>query len=197
MSPAIARHHRPGWTRTLLWRGHVGLWAQHSVELNLHLAWLLTHLVVLWLLGALLLPRLFHGWHPGAYWLVAVSVALTDGVAGLIHELGHAVAAVAKGKRVYRITLYGWAASVRRSSGQLRPRDQLAIALAGPLSHLLLGAVLWTAWQWLPLDNEPLRVAAGFPALSNIAVGMLNLLPFHPLDGSRVLRALLGLILRV
>jgi Zn-dependent protease len=197
MSLPFARHHRPAWTGWLVWRGRVGLWAQHSVELDLHLAWLLTHLVVMWLLGALLLPRLFHDWPAAAYWAVAASVALTDSIAGLVHELGHAVAALAKGKRVYGITLYGWAASVRRSSGQLPPRDQLAVALAGPLSHLLFGSLLWTAWQWLPIDNEPLRVAAGFPALSNIAVGMLNLLPVHPLDGSRIVRSLLALLLRV
>jgi len=182
---------------SLLWRGRLWLSEQHSVELNLHLAWLFCHLVVVWMLGSYVLPRLFPGWPQLAYLAVAISIALTDGLAGLAHELGHAVAAVAKGRRVYRITLYGWAASVRRSSGQPHPRDQLAIALAGPLSHLLIGSLLWTAWQWLPRDNEPLRVAAGFPALSNIAVGMLNLLPFHPLDGSRVMRALLALVFRV
>jgi Zn-dependent protease len=49
----------------------------------------------------------------------------------------------------------------------------------------------------LPHDNEPLRVATGLPAISNFAVGVLNLLPVSPLDGSRAARALVGVIFRV
>jgi Zn-dependent protease len=40
-------------------------------------------------------------------------------------------------------------------------------------------------------------VAAGFPAVSNLAVGLLNLMPVLPLDGGRAARALLAVVLRV
>jgi Zn-dependent protease len=172
------------------------LGAEHYVEVDLHLGWLLTLLAVIWLLAQALLPTMFPGWLPAAYWGVAASVALMDCLAGLVHELGHALVAVAKGRRVYRISLYGLAASVRRSSGPVKPRDQLMIALAGPISHLLIGSLLWTAWQMLPYDNEPLRVAAAFPAVSNMAIGVLNLLPFQPLDGGRAARALIAVVFR-
>jgi Zn-dependent protease len=181
----------------VVWRGRLRLWGQHGVELNLHVAWLLTLGAITWLLAEALLPRLFPAWVPGVYWGVAMSVALIDGAAGLVHELGHAWAATGKGRRVYRITLYGLVASVRRSGGHLRPRDQAMIAIAGPLSHLLIGAMLWTTWQLLPSDNEPLRFATGFPAVSNLAVGVLNLLPVHPLDGGRAARALIAALLRI
>lgn len=181
----------------MVWRGRLRLWGEHRVVLNVHLAWLLTVGVVTCLLAQALLPRLFPAWLPVAYWCVAMSIALIDGAAGLIHELGHAWAAAGKGRRVYRITLYGLAASVCRSSGHLRPRDQAAIAIAGPISHLLIGAVLWTTWQMLPSDNEPLRFATGFPAVSNLTLGVLNLLPVHPLDGGRAARALIAALLRV
>jgi len=168
----------------------------HHIFLELHLGWLLTLVVVTWLLAQSLFPQLFPGWVPIVYWAVALSVALIDCLAGLLHELGHAAAALAKGRKVYRITLYGLVASVRRSNGHLRPRDQLAIAIAGPISHLLIGSLLLTAWQLVPGDNEPLRVAAAFPAVSNLAAGVLNLLPFQPLDGGRAARALIAAILR-
>jgi Zn-dependent protease len=191
------RHPRGQGGAAMVWRGQLRLWGDHAVELNLHLAWLLTLGVITWLLAVALLPRLFPTWLPIVCWGVAVSVAITDGAAGLIHELGHAWAAVGKGRRVYRITLYGLAASVYRSSGQLRPRDQAAIAAAGPLSHLLIGTLLWTTWQFLPADNEALRFATGFPAVSQLAVGVLNLLPVQPLDGGRVARALIAAVVRV
>ncbi len=189
-------HHRRGHGGSaLVWRGRLRLSRAHTVEVELHLAWLLTMCTIAWLLAQALLPRLFPSWLPAAYWAVALSVAITDSAAGLIHELGHALAAVGKGRRVYRITLYGLAASMCRSSGHLRPRDQAAIAVAGPLSHLLIGALLWTVWQMLPGDNEPLRAAAGLPAVSNLIVGVLNLLPVQPLDGGRAARAMVGALL--
>jgi Zn-dependent protease len=196
MRHPLGRHPRTPGGAALVWRGRLRLADGHAVDLELHLAWLLTLCTIAWLLAQALLPRLFPSWLPAAYWAVALSVAVTDAAAGLIHELGHALAALGKGRRVYRITLYGLAASMCRSSGHLRPRDQAAIAVAGPLSHLLIGALLWTIWQLLPGDNEPLRVAAGFPAVSNLIVGVLNLLPVHPLDGGRAARAVLGGLLR-
>src|SRR5438105_14629309 len=152
---------------------------------------------VTWLLALGLLPGLFPGWHPGVYWLVASTVVLTDSITGLVHELGHSVVAIARGRRVYRISLCGLAAAARRSGGPTKPRDQFAIALAGPLSHLLVASALMCTWTYLPTDNEPLRVAAGFPALSNFVAGLLNLLPVSPLDGGRVARALIAGIFRV
>jgi Zn-dependent protease len=181
----------------VVWRGRLWLGGSHRVELNLHMWFVPTLLSVCSVLALGLLPHLFPGWHPAAYWLVASAVALTDSLAGLAHELGHALAAVGRGRHVYHITLYGLAAAARRSSGPARPRDQFAIALAGPVSHLFVAALLLCAWTFLPIDNEPLRVAAGFPAISNLCMGLFNLVPISPLDGGRVARALVAGIFRV
>jgi Zn-dependent protease len=191
------RHPRPARSDGIVWRGRFRLSAGHRIELNLHLFFVLTLVTVTWLLALALFPTVFPGWEPAAYWLVAAAVALTDSVAGLLHELGHAVVALARGKRVYRITLYGLAAAVRRSHGATRARDQFAIAVAGPLSHLLVASLLLTAFNAMPDDNLPWRVATGFPAFSNFTVGLLNLLPVSPLDGGRVARALLAGVFRV
>jgi Zn-dependent protease len=181
----------------VVWRGSFRLAGSPSIEVSMHLWFVLTLLTVTWLLGAACFPWLFPGWPVGSYWLVATSVALTDGLAGLLHELAHAAVAVARGKRVYRITLYGLAAAARRSSGTPKPRDQVAIAIAGPLGHLLVASALYAVWGVLPVDNEPLRVATGFPAISNFTVGLFNLLPVSPLDGGRAARALIAGIFRV
>jgi Zn-dependent protease len=99
---------------------------------------------------------------------------------------------VARGRRVYHITLYGVVAAARRSAGVSGPRDQFAIALAGPVSHLLVACTLLCVWRLLPIDNEPLRVAMGFPAVSNFIAGLVNLLPVSPLDGGRAARAVIA-----
>ena len=73
----------------------------------------------------------------------------------------------------------------------------MLIAIAGPLSHLLMAGLLVAAWNVLPIDNEPLRVATGFPALSNFVAGVFNMLPVSPLDGGRAVRALTMVFVRV
>jgi Zn-dependent protease len=180
----------------VLWSGQLHVGEHHHIEVNLHLLFALTMVAVTWLLAEAFLPRVFPGWSPAAYWLVGSAVAILDGLAGLLHELGHAAVAMARGRRVSCITLYGLAAAVRRSGGPTRSRDQLLIAMAGPLSHLLVASALWATWSLLPTDNEPLRVAAGFPALSNFVAGVFNLLPVSPLDGGRAARGLTAFVPR-
>jgi Zn-dependent protease len=192
----ITRHRRPEGQDGIVWRGWFHLGSGHKIELSLHLSLILTLVAVTWLMALAVFPRFVPGWQTASYWLVAAAVALTDSLAGLAHELGHAVVAIARGRRVYRITLYGLVAAARRSSGSSRPRDQFAIALAGPLSHLLVASALLCAWNFLPTDNEPLRVATGLPAVGNLVAGLINLVPVAPLDGGRIARAVLAVLLR-
>jgi Zn-dependent protease len=174
--------------RLQLWLWPLWLGPGQRVELAAHLGSLITPLLVACLLAQLALPRLFPGWPVGAYWLVGAWVALVDSLAGLLHELGHAVVTLAQGGQVYRITLYGFAAAGRRSTGR-GPYAQLLIALAGPMSHLVLAALFWGVWRLAPEANQPLRVAVAFPAVTNTVLGILNLLPLRPLDGRRALAA--------
>ena len=55
---------------------------------------------------------------------------------------------------------------------------------------------MWATWNVLPFDNEPLRVAALLPALSNFVAGVVNLLPVSVLDGGRVAQALSAVFVR-
>jgi Zn-dependent protease len=158
---------------------------EQPVEVAVHLGCVVTPLVVSCLLAQLALPAVFPGWDARTYWLVGGWIALADTAAGLLHELGHAVVALAHGRQVYRITLYGLAATGRRAASH-GPHEQLLIALAGPLSHVALAAVFWLSWRLAPHDNLALRTATAFPAVTNLLLGLLNLIPLRPLDGRRV-----------
>ena len=195
--PVLRSHWRLTHRDDVIWLGSLPLGRGHRVELRVHLFFVLTCLALTSALALSVLPRVFPGWAPAVYWLVATAVTAIDSVLGLLHELGHAIVALARGRKVYRITLYGLAAAARRSSGANRPRDQFSIAIAGPISHLLVASALLVTWTVLPNDNEPLRVATGFPALSNLVVGAFNLLPVSPLDGGRAARAVIAALLRL
>jgi Zn-dependent protease len=122
-----------------------------------------------------------------------------------LHELGHSLAARRCGVSVNEILLLPIGGVARLSSEPRKPRHELLIALAGPFVNLLIGLLLWTVLAHY-------RIAVGLTDLDELlepsAVGLLrglfwgnlllalfNLLPALPMDGGRVLRALLSLAL--
>jgi Zn-dependent protease len=127
------------------------------------------------------------GWMAGPAGSVAVGTALV-GLCGsvVLHELGHALAARRFGIATEHITLYpfGGVASIERMPEA--PDQEIAIALAGPAVNVALAAL--GGWAWL-LSDHP--IALGF-VTSNVGMAVFNLVPAFPMDGGRVLRALLA-----
>ncbi|MEV5570172.1 site-2 protease family protein [Spirillospora sp. NPDC052269] len=127
------------------------------------------------------------------YLLTALLVALAFFACLVAHELAHCVVALRSGVRVKSITLWMLGGVSEFESEAPTPRGDLAIAIAGPATSLLLGlvggagAVLAEAWHAPRLVD----VGLGWLAATNLLLGVFNLLPGAPLDGGRVLRALL------
>jgi Zn-dependent protease len=121
----------------------------------------------------------------------------------VLHELGHSLVAQHFGYRVRDITLYpiGGVAAIE---GSPRPLHELYIALAGPAVNVAIAILLYAgltlakAWPPLPPDRDQAVAALlGHPLTflyySNIFVFLFNMIPAFPMDGGRVLRAMLGL----
>jgi len=114
----------------------------------------------------------------------------------LVHELGHVIVARWYGLRTSEIVMFP-IGGVSRLEGQPKPRQEPLIALAGPGVNLLI-AVGLLAWQGNFLPVETLRVPTDANlleriALGNLLLGLFNLLPAYPMDGGRILRALVAL----
>jgi Zn-dependent protease/CBS domain-containing protein len=123
-------------------------------------------------------------------WQYAVSLtfAILLYASVLIHELSHTVLALHYGLPVRRISLYllGGVSEIEKPAPT--PGQEAAIAVGGPAVSLLLAAVAYGVSQHL----EPLtvgRLLAQALMVSNLSVGIFNLLPGLPLDGGRVLSA--------
>ncbi len=125
-------------------------------------------------------------WSGPAGWFGALTLVVGLFVSVVLHELGHALAARRYGIDTAHITLYpfGGIAAIKRMPEE--PAQELVIALAGPAVNFVLAAGL--GWLWsLGLGWAPLWLAA-----LNLGMGVFNLIPAFPMDGGRVLRALLA-----
>lgn len=106
----------------------------------------------------------------------------------LAHELGHTFVSIVLGYPVRRVVLFVLGGVSEIEGEPDRARDELLIAAAGPLVSVLLAAVAWGGYLVTPASSLP-GVLFALLAWSNIVLAAFNLLPGLPLDGGRLLRA--------
>lgn len=127
----------------------------------------------------------------GSPWLWGLGVAVALFASVLLHELGHALYAVRKGGRIRDITLLmiGGVSSVAEQPKGVR--HEAVMALVGPVVSLALGGLLYAIHAVAPAASFNLRFALFYVGSLNLFLGLFNLLPAFPMDGGRILRALL------
>ncbi|GAB2672895.1 M50 family metallopeptidase [Paenibacillus thermoaerophilus] len=104
----------------------------------------------------------------------------------LIHELGHLAAALRMGWPVREVQLLPFGGVlVTDESGRSTAKEEIAVAIAGPLQHVwLIGAAYLFGWLgWWPADWTAYFISA------NAGIALFNLLPVLPLDGGRIVMA--------
>jgi Zn-dependent protease len=165
----------------------LGCWA--GVRVSAHWSVLVFVALLTDLLAAGVLPDAAPGRAGAAYLGVALAVAALF-VAGLLgHELAHALVARRYGMHVERITLWMLGGVTDLGAEPPSPRADAAIAAAGPLTSLVLGAG-FAGLAWLA-GGGLVGSALAWLAAVQILLGVFNLMPGAPLDGGRLLRALL------
>ena len=106
----------------------------------------------------------------------------------LLHEASHAIVAQRLGYGVSSITLHFLGGMTEIDGASRRPRHEFWIAVVGPLTSIAVGAVALGASFLVP--DGLVQVAIEALAAANLVIGVLNLVPGLPLDGGRVLKAL-------
>ncbi len=107
----------------------------------------------------------------------------------VIHEMGHFFASSKLGYKLNRIVLMPYGALISGDIDDISYKDEALIALAGPLTNVLT-ALLFVALWWLFPSVYPYTDSA---VLACVSIAVVNLLPCHPLDGGRFLKATLSL----
>jgi Zn-dependent protease len=150
-------------------------------------------LILAWF-GAMAYP---HGGARGAGFEVLLVLLLF--VCVVLHELGHALTARRFGITTRDITLYPIGGVARLQRMPSRPVEELLVAIAGPMVNLVIAAILlaFGGLRSLAFPAFDARIwetpFLGQLLLLNLALALFNLLPAFPMDGGRVLRALLAM----
>lgn len=148
---------------------------------------------------------LFLVWIGAAYGMQSGMQAAIEGVllilavfaCVVLHEFGHVLVARRYGVRTPDITLLPIGGVARMTHIPEQPTQELVIALAGPAVNLVIAAILFGVTRTVPhlsgVDFQDPGVGL-IPRLSsiNLFLAVFNLIPAFPMDGGRVLRALLG-----
>ncbi|MBO2465631.1 site-2 protease family protein [Actinomadura violacea] len=147
-----------------------------------------------WFLVAILVTVMFEGQVNGVIdrplsYIVAFAYAVLLYGSVFVHELSHAVTARVLGLPVRSVTLHilGGETSIEREAAT--PGREFLIAFAGPLVNLVLAGLGLLAHAVLPLPDVALLLIDAL-TFANLLVGVFNLLPGLPLDGGRLVRAL-------
>ena len=125
-------------------------------------------------------------------WLLGSVAAIGLFLCVLLHEFGHSIVAMRFGYEIDSITLWLLGGVASFSEMPEDWREELAIAVAGPAVSVGLGVVAYGVVLVLPATAQQALFVMGYLALTNVILAIFNLLPGFPMDGGRVLRALLA-----
>jgi Zn-dependent protease/CBS domain-containing protein len=162
-----------------------------GIPVGVHWSVLVVLVLLIQALAAALLPAGAPGHRTPAYWLAAVAIAGLFLLALLMHELAHALTARHYGIRPRAITLWALGGVSELGDEPPHPRAALLIAVAGPAASAVAAGFFAGAGLVTGLVGGLglLRVGLLWLALVNAVTAVFNLLPGAPLDGGRVVAA--------
>jgi len=164
-----------------------------GLPIRVHASWFVILVLVTWSLAT--------GWYPTMlpdagqlrWWLLGAVGALGLFTSILLHEMAHAFVGRRLGVRTRAITLFLFGGVAELEDEPHRPSVELWVALAGPLATVAIIGILSVArWAWTGASGGALFAAVIDQLfLVNVSLLVFNLVPAFPLDGGRVLRAIL------
>ncbi len=162
-----------------------------GIPIGINYSWFIVFALVTVSLATGYFPTRYPDWEIAGLVTISVVTSLMFFGSVLAHELAHSAVALAWGVPVKSITLFifGGVAQIAREPD--RPLSEFLIAIAGPISSLILAVVfgaVWMAGEALALT--PLAGVGLYLGAINLSLAVFNMIPGFPLDGGRVFRSL-------
>ena len=172
-------------------KGSFSLGKVAGISINIHISWLIIFVLVTWSLAVAYFPQQYPNWSAPLYWSLGVGASLLFFTSVLLHELAHSLVARGRGIPVRDITLFIFGGVSEIAQEPTTAGTELFMALVGPITSFFLAGVFALLWLLARSIGGPLSALTLYLASINAMLGGFNLIPGFPLDGGRVLRAIL------
>ncbi|MBI3652006.1 MAG: site-2 protease family protein [Acidobacteria bacterium] len=159
-----------------------------GIPIRAHYSWLPVFPFYAWAIASSLLPRQAPGLTASEYWLLGFITTFLLFLSVLFHELAHSLMARAEGLGTGSITLYIFGGLASLEGQPANPSAEFKIALVGPAANFVMGTIFFLTAQ--SLSKGAAEQVFRHLGLVNWFLAVFNILPGMPLDGGRVLRAI-------
>ncbi len=162
-------------------------------EVNIDPSWLIIAFLVAWSLSANFFPYFYEDLSTGTYWGMGIIGALGLFLSILFHEFWHSIVARRFDIPMKGITLFLFGGVSEMHKEPEAPKDEFFMAIAGPISSVVLGFAFFGVYRIGQAGAWPVPVVGvlSYLAFINWIVAGFNMMPAFPLDGGRVLRSAL------
>ncbi len=161
-----------------------------GIPIGLDYTWFLIFILLTWSLAVNYFPNEFKEWSVAEYWIVGGVTAIMLFVSVLLHELGHSILAIYYKIKVKQITLFLFGGVAQIVGEPPKAIAEFWIAIAGPIVSFLLAGIFYILEMSFN-KVAPLFALFEYLAFINFALAIFNLIPGFPLDGGRILRAII------
>lgn len=161
-----------------------------GIPVRIHFSWFIIFGLITWALATQYFPEVAPELPRATNWIRGAAAALMLFLSVTIHELSHSFVARKYNIPIESITLFifGGVANMKKEPGS--PRIELAMALAGPFSSYVLSFLFFIVYSSIG-NEQGLKSIASYLFQINFILATFNLIPGFPMDGGRVLRAVL------
>lgn len=181
-------------------RSNIKLGKISGIEIGLNYSWFIIAALIVFSLAARF-RQVNANWGSGKIWIAALVTAVLFFVCLLLHELAHSLVAQTRGLKVKAITLFALGGVSQFQDDATDAKTEFWVAIAGPITSLLIGFVCLLVapllgWQNANAPHNAVTGVLFWLGYINVGLGVFNLIPGFPLDGGRVLRAIVWAVTR-
>ena len=162
-------------------------------EVRVDLSWVVLAVLITWSLAKGVFPDYFENLPEQTYWFMGAAGALGLFLSIIFHELSHSLVARRFGIPMKGITLFIFGGVAEMTEEAPDAKAEFWMALVGPVSSLLMSAICFVISRYGEGAGWSVPVVGVFIYLAwiNVALAVFNMIPAFPLDGGRILRAVL------